>query len=498
MYVSQSGCVVFYQDKGQFGGQSDGVSAAGLAPADGKRPSEECPVAVSHFWYMNHVYKEEIERIAQRNGVKMKSEVIVKFEAEQDDGAPAAALSDFTDLVQKCLPDCNGSVVPLKILAPHNWRDALRIISKHENKLLITTTSEEMSVFGPSTSQGVFRKTINAMQKTESEEGDFRSQSPHLKIKMTIIDPLTDAGLTMGQDQWKKISSCHQQVATIKSKFNVDFKESSNGQGEVNVKAVYNRAGGNAAMESHAVRALLRLYQKVLTSPLPLTLPSGAAGFNSPSEEAFNEPELNGNPSQQNDDAPSGVGATGGGDNDEKCSICLDLFTNKKRLKCKHEFCEDCLRETKKHNGPICPICKDVFGMMEGDQPDGKMTWYQSPGSLPGFPGCGHIIITYDIPSGKQTKKHPKPGGHYSGIFRTAYLPDNKEGNEVLKLLKTAFDQKLIFTVGTSRTTGQDDQVTWNDIHHKTSMSGGPSCFGYPDPDYLSRVKEELKAKGIK
>lgn len=96
-----------------------------------------------------------------------------------------------------------------------------------------------------------------------------------------------------------------------------------------------------------------------------------------------------------------------------------------------------------------------------------------------------------------QTEQHPKPGQWYSGINRTAYLPDNKEGREVLQLLKKAFDQKLIFTVGTSRTTGMENQVTWNDIHHKTSSSGGPENFGYPDHGYLSRVRDELKAKGV-
>uniref|UniRef100_A0A3B5MUT4 E3 ubiquitin-protein ligase n=1 Tax=Xiphophorus couchianus TaxID=32473 RepID=A0A3B5MUT4_9TELE len=182
---------------------------------------------------------------------------------------------------------------------------------------------------------------------------------------------------------------------------------------------------------------------------------------------------------------------------DDKCSICMSDFTDKKQLKCKHEFCEQCLKNAVKHGGPICPICKDVFGVMKGNQPDGKMTWNKCQLSLPGFPGCGHIFITYNIPSGKQTENHPNPGQYHSGAVRTAYLPDNKEGNEVLLLLKKAFEQKLIFTVGASRTTGADNMVTWNDIHHKTSMSGGPECYGYPDENYLSRVKEELKAKGI-
>ena len=47
-------------------------------------------------------------------------------------------------------------------------------------------------------------------------------------------------------------------------------------------------------------------------------------------------------------------------------------------------------------------------------------------------------------------------------------------------------------------TTGLDNQIVWNGIHHKTSLTGGVATFGYPDDTYLKRVKEELAAKGIK
>lgn len=73
--------------------------------------------------------------------------------------------------------------------------------------------------------------------------------------------------------------------------------------------------------------------------------------------------------------------------------------------------------------------------------------------------------------------KHPNPGKYLSSCKRTAYLPNNKEGREVLHLLEKAFKQKLIFTVGTSRTSGMEDVVTWNDIHHKTSTFGGPHKY---------------------
>lgn len=398
----------FIQDKGQIEEQSDNSSAAGQTSVDDKKPFDSCIIPVSHYWYVNHIYKDDIKRIEKQNKVKLKSDVIVKCEAEQEDGTPAEALSDFTDLIQKYLSESSGSVVPLKYVNPDQWSDALKTIKKNENKLLVMMTSEEITICGPKRSQDDFSQTINAMQKIKvpPEVDKFGSRSSLLKIKTTIRDDLINTGLTMEEDQWKKILSFHESVATIKSKFNVDFKESSNNRGKVNVKAVYNRPEENAAMESHAIRALLQLYQKTLTSPLSL-LPHSATGFNLSlknfdqehlSGEASTVSELNGNSTQQDNKAPSGEDSK-----EERCPICLDSFTNKKQLKCKHEFCDSCLQETKKHQGPICPICKDVFGVIEGDQPNGTMRWDRFGHSLPGFPGYGHIVITYCIPSGTQT-----------------------------------------------------------------------------------------------
>ncbi|XP_070575651.1 uncharacterized protein [Ptychodera flava] len=94
--------------------------------------------------------------------------------------------------------------------------------------------------------------------------------------------------------------------------------------------------------------------------------------------------------------------------------------------------------------------------------------------------------------------EHPNPGKPYTGTMRRAYLPNNPEGRDVLDLLEKAFNKRLLFTIGTSHTTGQTDCVVWNDVHHKTSRTGGPTSYGYPDSDYLRRVKDELAAKGIK
>ncbi|XP_073490646.1 uncharacterized protein [Aquarana catesbeiana] len=183
----------------------------------------------------------------------------------------------------------------------------------------------------------------------------------------------------------------------------------------------------------------------------------------------------------------------------DKCPICLSEIKDKVILeKCKHAYCKECLKRATAHK-PVCAICGVPYGKVIGDQPDGTMNVNTNKySSLPGYPGCGTIQIHYDIPSGIQKENHPHPGKPFTGTSRTAYLPDNREGREILRLLRKAFDQRLIFTVGDSRTTGATDTVTWNDISHKTNIYGGAQGFGYLDPDYLTRVRDELRAKGIK
>ena len=90
------------------------------------------------------------------------------------------------------------------------------------------------------------------------------------------------------------------------------------------------------------------------------------------------------------------------------------------------------------------------------------------------FVGYGTIVIDYHFPSGVQGPEHLNPGRYYEGTSRTAYLPDNREGREVLQLLRRAFDARLVFTIGTSNTPGLSNQVIWNDIPHKTNRFGGP------------------------
>lgn len=69
--------------------------------------------------------------------------------------------------------------------------------------------------------------------------------------------------------------------------------------------------------------------------------------------------------------------------------------------------------------------------------------------------------------------------------------------DQVLRLLLVAWDRRLIFSVGTSSTTGESDTVIWNEVHHKTEFGSNLTGHGYPDPGHLDNVLEELKAQGI-
>ncbi|KAL3865247.1 hypothetical protein ACJMK2_006862 [Sinanodonta woodiana] len=158
----------------------------------------------------------------------------------------------------------------------------------------------------------------------------------------------------------------------------------------------------------------------------------------------------------------------------ENCVICKESITDPKVLpKCGHTFCKECINQQFLYK-PACHCCGVVYGKITGSQPNGTMQVFYEKYSLPGFEGCSTIVILYEFAGGIQKAEHPHPGRPYNGTKCKAYLPDNKKGKLVLRLLREAFNRRLVFTIETSRTTGLEDTVTWNDIHHKTNRDGGP------------------------
>jgi len=202
---------------------------------------------------------------------------------------------------------------------------------------------------------------------------------------------------------------------------------------------------------------------------------------------------------------------------EEKCIICLDGFYNMKREdvletvwkmnqemalnydvvlleKClDHFFHVECMADmVGKNNFIKCPVCMKIYGIQVGTQPPGTMTArIDNNVKCSGF-DVSSICIDYTFPGGKKDD-----GTAFTGTHRRAFLPNNNDGLKILGFFKVGFDRKLIFTVGTSVTTGQANTTVWAGIHHKTNTSGGTSSFGFPDTTYFTRVQEELAAKGV-
>ncbi|KAI1883503.1 hypothetical protein AGOR_G00232140 [Albula goreensis] len=205
---------------------------------------------------------------------------------------------------------------------------------------------------------------------------------------------------------------------------------------------------------------------------------------------------------------------------EEDCTICMEPLASPSGYKgpgvssvsgesvgrlatCGHQYHLQCLvamyNNGNKDGSLQCPTCKTIYGVKTGNQPPGKMEYHVIPHSLPGHPDCRTIRIIYNIPPGIQGPEHPNPGKPFTarGFPRHCYLPDSEKGRKVLRLLLVAWDRRLIFSVGTSSTTGESDTVIWNEVHHKTEFGSNLTGHGYPDPGHLDNVLEELRAQGI-
>jgi len=196
---------------------------------------------------------------------------------------------------------------------------------------------------------------------------------------------------------------------------------------------------------------------------------------------------------------------------ESSCSICLNElaisggegFEDKleedpvvQMKLCIHQFHRSCINKClniKKQ----CPLCMKWYTSFGTQPKDAKMRVKRIPGNPPGHGNAdGWFKITYTIPSGIQGPNHIRPGQPYTGTTRSAYIPNDTEGRLVLQLLKKAFEYRHTFTIGDSVTTGRNN-VPVMVIHHKTNMTGGPANYGYPDPSYYGRVRNELEQLGI-
>ncbi|XP_036739408.2 E3 ubiquitin-protein ligase DTX3L [Manis pentadactyla] len=505
--------------------------------------SNHYEVSLPSLEYFRYIYPDKIDSIEKKFGIKIKIQETspnmgyVDFTSSQA-GDLKAAHESFASEFQKSAGTLNQ--VCITLADSQQAKEVKQQLNHQFTKLLIKQKGGELTLLGPLDDTSA-AKHFFASKMTES----------HVKVPMKILTPRHMMnGIEVDTARYKLLEAeLLPAISEIEKKYNTQRKivgkaqktcilfEPKDKEIDLSVHAYASFVDAYQQVSCQLVREVFSLLGKetkhlsgtkftddfrerhpnihfaltqesVVLTGLPNHLakakqyvlkqwamsPSAGEKWNATPMDLDSTDSKTASPTFQHF-ASSGV--SGVDKEEDTCVICMDIMRNKRVLpKCKHEFCTPCIDKALSYK-PTCPVCQTSYGIQKGNQPEGTMNVTVTKHSLPGYESCGSIMIHYNMKGGIQTEEHPNPGKIYPGIQRTAYLPDNQEGKEVLRLLRRAFEQKLVFTVGDSRVLGLSDVITWNDIHHKTSRQGGPEMYGYPDPNYLKRVKQELKDKGI-
>ncbi|NXF33946.1 DTX3L ligase, partial [Nyctibius bracteatus] len=518
--------------------------------------TNELTVPSALYEYVSHTCKEQIRELCEGFGVRMRSKdhddgtTSVCFTSDKSPASIQEANNFFIRTFQKSVEDLKQEKIP--ITNSHTLNETIMELNARFSNLLAKEEGNQLLLRGPAS-------LISAAKIFLAEEGKNSQAGKNMKISSERYKYKN--GIEVDASMFKLLETIlNKEIEDIKDKFDavIEKKDSSYGQKMV---IIFRPRVETSDMSSHATESFINAFQnasamvrekrislklsegqkkrlnmlltgkqcedlhvkvkkkedKFILSGLPNHLYAAEKHImillniegSTPTknrtplssdlsyQEATEASEKKYNSRQKNNLSSEGQSKAKTEEDKDECPICMERINDKEILeKCNHAFCKSCINQAMAYR-PSCPVCNTVYGVMKGDQPDGTMSTRMMSIALPGYPKCGTIEITYIMRHGIQTSNHPNPGKPYDATRRVAYLPDNKEGREILQLLRRAFDQKLIFTVGCSRTTGAQGVITWNDIHHKTNISGGPTNFGYPDPDYLQRVRSELKARGI-
>ncbi|XP_015489790.1 E3 ubiquitin-protein ligase DTX3L [Parus major] len=509
---------------------------------------DELIVGTALYEYFSHTCKEEIKELHERFGVCIttkhhdENSTLIHISSGKSPALLQAARDFFINIFQGATKDLTEKKVPIT----NTLKETIMKLNKMFINLLVKEEGSHLLLRGPVSEIEAAEKFLE--EKDKNCQADMKISSECYKYRN---------GIEVDASMFKLLETILiKEIENINDKFDtlVEIKENSYGQKVI----IFRPKPKTSDMSSHATESFINAFQsasamlreksmklsedqkktlnkllnakkfedfnvqlkknedKLIIRGLPDSLYAAEKymkGFNiEDSTQTKNRAPLSSDLSSQEATGASKKAivrrknslSTGGQTQakteekeEDECPICRDRIENKQILeKCKHAFCKICIDKAMTYK-QVCPVCNTVCGVLIGNQPEGTMSTKTISFSLPGYPNCDTIQIDYAMKGGIQTSSHPNPGQRYGPVHRTAYLPNSEEGREILQLLRRAFNQKLIFTVGQSHTTGEQSVIIWNDIHHKTAMKGGPTQFGYPDSTYLQRVRSELKAKGI-
>ena len=178
---------------------------------------------------------------------------------------------------------------------------------------------------------------------------------------------------------------------------------------------------------------------------------------------------------------------------DDDCEICLENMNNgievSKITRCVHKFHTKCIRDACK-TSQHCPICRICRPNMEGSCPPGQMVWEVSDELKSRLACHEHDEQRYS------RWQAPEPRRVLQRDTVESLLAGQRARQPRSDLFKQTWKIKRTFMIGRSLALNCDNSITWNDIHHKTSIKPNDE-FGYPDATYLKRVVEDIKAMGV-
>lgn len=161
------------------------------------------------------------------------------------------------------------------------------------------------------------------------------------------------------------------------------------------------------------------------------------------------------------------------------------------------------LHERARDHVQRCPGCRGPFrrrgpsSVIIGTMPSGTMRVDAVPEVTCSGHAPGTLLVTYRLEGGIQKDYHDSPGTPFGPIYREAFLPNDRQGRDLLKRLTFAFYRGLTFVVhSTIRDDGEHmGSIRWGAILHKSSLS--PGTNGYPDPSYFVAANATLDSLGV-
>ncbi|ROL42417.1 hypothetical protein DPX16_8107 [Anabarilius grahami] len=225
-------------------------------------------------WYMHHAYGKEIKQIEKRHGVSICAEmsVLVNSTERSRPDSVSKASDDFYKLVKRCTDGFSDAAINHNHMHSDIVKQALRHIQSEESKMMFTMSASNCLFFGPKKFTDIIKREVEEMRV----EGQFNDKSSQIREDKSSLDMDTKelpTQLEMDKVYWDLMKlSYKEQLSQLETKYGVSFNEEKQ-QKIVTIKVQARSKGVQLInLESHAIRALTQLYQKLVSATVTCEL----------------------------------------------------------------------------------------------------------------------------------------------------------------------------------------------------------------------------------